>query len=190
MTNEPALCSDLKRCHRRSSFGFRPKVLNFTEDAHIKNMSTFATDEHLQGRGPKAESPAGNATWWRHGGYGLLVTAVRYFEKAVSERGGLLFCPRMQASQALERATLANLSYAAGALGTSGSSNSTSSRSLRLEQICSQKFSPALGGYARRKTCVPLQSRIRFARAGRGARRDGLNNHTKSAFPHPSNCRT
>jgi hypothetical protein len=30
----------------------------------------------------------------RHGGYGLLVTAVRYFEKAVSERGGLLFCPR------------------------------------------------------------------------------------------------
>jgi High potential iron-sulfur protein len=30
----------------------------------------------------------------------------------------------MQASQALERATLANLSYAAGALGTAGSSNS------------------------------------------------------------------
>jgi hypothetical protein len=26
-----------------------PKVLNFTEDAHLKSMSTFETDEHLQG---------------------------------------------------------------------------------------------------------------------------------------------
>jgi hypothetical protein len=40
--------SDLKRCHRRSSFGFRPKVLNSTEDAHAKSMSTFGTDEHFQ----------------------------------------------------------------------------------------------------------------------------------------------
>jgi hypothetical protein len=27
-----------------------PKVLNCTEDAHIKGMSTFETDEHLQGK--------------------------------------------------------------------------------------------------------------------------------------------
>ncbi len=26
-----------------------PKVLNSTEDAHLKSMSTFETDEHLQG---------------------------------------------------------------------------------------------------------------------------------------------
>ena len=29
-----------------------PKVLNSTEGAHIKNMSTFETDEHLQGDAP------------------------------------------------------------------------------------------------------------------------------------------
>jgi hypothetical protein len=34
------------------------KVLNFAEDAHTKNMSTFEADEHLRG------CKAGPGTYW------------------------------------------------------------------------------------------------------------------------------
>jgi hypothetical protein len=32
----------------QAAFGRLPKVLNSTEDAHTKSMSTFEADEHLQ----------------------------------------------------------------------------------------------------------------------------------------------
>jgi hypothetical protein len=34
-----------------------PKMLNSTEDAHLKRMSTFETDEHLQGKCLPASLP-------------------------------------------------------------------------------------------------------------------------------------
>jgi hypothetical protein len=37
------------RSQRTKSFQ-NPKVLNASEDAHLKIMSTFETDEHLQGK--------------------------------------------------------------------------------------------------------------------------------------------
>jgi hypothetical protein len=33
----------------RAPFGRLPKVLNSSEDGHLKNMSTFEADEHLRG---------------------------------------------------------------------------------------------------------------------------------------------
>ena len=35
------------------------KMLNFAEDAHMKSMSIFETDEHLQGRCLPASLPLG-----------------------------------------------------------------------------------------------------------------------------------
>jgi hypothetical protein len=40
---------------------------------------------------PKAESRAGDATWWRHGRYGLLVATLKNIEKAASQRAAFFF---------------------------------------------------------------------------------------------------